>query len=79
MSLRPPPSLLDQRIRDMAPGVLFRTIGQGYGLMRSYAAQLAPSDRWAVIAYLRALQLSQNAKLAELPPELREEAKPWLK
>jgi hypothetical protein len=78
MTLRPPPSLLDPRIRGMAPGTIFRTIGEGYGLMRSYAAQLPPSDRWAVVAYLRALQLSQGVKLSELPPETREEAKRWL-
>ncbi len=79
MPLRPPPSLLEPRIRDLPPGTIFRTIGEGYGLMRSYAAQLPPSDRWAVVAYLRALQGRQGAKLVDLPPDVQEEAKRWLR
>ena len=44
----------------------------GFGQMLGYSAQIPPRDRWAIIAYLRALQLSRNAKAAELPAELRE-------
>jgi hypothetical protein len=40
--------------------------------MYSYADRVAPQDRWAIVAYIRALQLSQHAPLAQLPPELRE-------
>ena len=45
----------------------FYVITNGYGAMPDYSAQLVPADRWAVTAYLRALQLSQNAKLADVP------------
>jgi hypothetical protein len=40
--------------------------------MFSYSAQVPPRDRWAIVAYVRALQLSRNAKISELPPDLRE-------
>jgi hypothetical protein len=40
--------------------------------MLSYSAQIPPRDRWAIVAYFRALQLSRNAKVAELPPDVRE-------
>ena len=42
-------------------------ITNGYGAMPDYSAQLAPEDRWAVVAYIRALQLSQNATQADVP------------
>jgi hypothetical protein len=45
----------------------FYVITNGYGAMPDYSAQLVPADRWAVTAYIRALQLSQNAKLADVP------------
>ena len=79
MTLRPPPSLHEPRIRDYPPGRIYRVIGEGYGLMRSYAAELPIIDRWAVVAYVQALQLSQNARLDELPAELQKEAITWLK
>jgi mono/diheme cytochrome c family protein len=69
MSLRPPPNLHDRR--DMTVGHYFQVITQGYGLMPGYVPQLSIEERWAVIAYLRALQLSQNAPLALAPPEER--------
>ncbi len=68
MSLRPPPSLHDRILPD---GYTFRVISQGFGLMPSYANQLAPEQRWAVVAYLRALRLSQSARLSDLPPPVR--------
>ncbi len=74
MALRPPPSLHEQRILEQPPGRIYSTITHGYGLMPSYAEELEPNDRWAVVAYLRALWLSQSARLAELPPELQQEA-----
>lgn len=79
MQLRPPPSLHEQRLRDYPVGRIYSVIRQGYGLMPSYAADLSVEDRWAVVAYVQALQLSQNLRLAELPPDLAEGARPWLK
>ena len=74
MDQRKPPSLIDARVRGFAAGRIFRVIGEGYGLMPSYARVLEPSARWAVVGYVRALQLSQSVALASLPPELRREA-----
>ena len=78
MALRKPVSLLDPHVVAFPPGRIYRVIDQGFGVMPSYAAQLAIEDRWAVVAYVQALQLSQSAKLAELPDELQVEAEPWL-
>lgn len=71
MSLRRPPSLHDARIRAYPPGRIFATIRQGYGLMPGYAVQLSVHDSWAVVAYVRALQLARGAPVARLPPEVR--------
>lgn len=79
MSLRPPPALLLPRLVEAPPGHIFRVATAGYGLMPSYDEQLSVTDRWAVVAYVQALQLSQRARLDALPAELREEARPWLK
>ncbi|HTV19136.1 MAG TPA: cytochrome c [Polyangiaceae bacterium] len=78
MKLRKPPSLHEPRLRSYAPGRLYRVVTEGYGLMPSYAESLSIADRWAVVAFVRALQLSQNVPLAELPATLHEEAAPWL-
>ena len=78
MKLRKPPSLHEPRIRDYPPGRLFRVIGEGYGLMPAYADQLPIHDRWAVVAFVRALWLSQDVALIDLPPDVRAEAQPWL-
>jgi mono/diheme cytochrome c family protein len=67
MSLRAPPSLLTPR----TPSDLYTTMTQGYGLMPSYADMLEPRERWAVAAYVQALQLSQRAPIAALPPDVR--------
>lgn len=72
MSLLTPPSLLTTRIRDMSDGLVFRAITEGYGLMPSYAADTPVRERWATIAYIRALQLSQDAPLELAPPDIRE-------
>lgn len=56
------------RLRDAPLGHFFRVMTQGYGAMPNYAAELTPEDRWAVAAYIRALQLSQNARPTDLPP-----------
>jgi hypothetical protein len=63
-----PPSLHDQRLRDQPVGYYFDVMTRGFGVMPSYAALVPPADRWAIAAYIRALQLSQQAPLAELPP-----------
>ena len=46
-------------------------ISNGYGAMYSYADRVAPEDRWAIVEYIRALQLSQNARLDDVPAEQR--------
>ena len=74
MALRRPPSLHEARIRGYPAGHLYRVIGEGFGLMPSYAMELPEPDRWAVVAYVRALQLSFDAEIARLPPDIRAEA-----
>jgi mono/diheme cytochrome c family protein len=69
MSLRRPPSL--HAYRDVPDGHIYRVISEGFGLMPSYAAELGIEDRWAIVAYVRALQLSQHATLEQVPPEQR--------
>jgi mono/diheme cytochrome c family protein len=69
MALRRPPNL--HLYRDVADGYLYQVVTQGFGLMPSYAAELTPEERWAVVAYLRALQLSQHAAVDQLPAPLR--------
>ena len=70
MSLRRPPSLHD--FRELPDGTIYQIISEGFGLMPSYANDLTVQDRWAVVAYLRALQLSQHATLDQVPPPARE-------
>jgi mono/diheme cytochrome c family protein len=57
----PPPSLHDPRIVEMPDGQIFQVITKGIRNMPSYAKQIPESDRWAIVAYVRALQFSQNA------------------
>lgn len=64
-----PVSFHDQRLRDSAVGYFFNTMTEGFGQMPSYASQVPPDDRWAIAAFLRALQYSQNASLADLSAE----------
>jgi hypothetical protein len=66
-----PASYHEARLRDMPDGYLFDVVSRGFGQMPSYASQIPVDDRWAIVAYVRALQLSQNARLAELPDDLR--------
>ena len=63
----PPPSYNIQRLRDAPVGHFFDVMTRGYGTMYSYAARVTPADRWAVAAYIRALQLSQHATVADVP------------
>ncbi len=69
-----PPDLTTGKPRSLPDGRLFRVVTEGYGLMPSYASQLDVRDRWAVIAYLRALQLSRRVRLSDLPEPMRREA-----
>ncbi|WNG62344.1 cytochrome c [Archangium gephyra] len=69
MGLREPPSLVD--LPEYPDGYYYDVITQGYGLMPSYADKLTPEQRWAVVAYVRALQESQRAALEDVPPEAR--------
>jgi hypothetical protein len=73
-----PPSYHTDRLRSAPPGYMFEIITKGFGVMPSYAQQVAPADRWAIIAYIRALQLSQHAPVASLSAGARQklEAKP---
>jgi mono/diheme cytochrome c family protein len=66
-------SLQDERIRKMADGEIFNTITNGKNTMLPYGPNVMVIDRWAIIAYLRALQRSQNATEADVPPERRAE------
>jgi len=66
-----PPSYHIDRLRQAPVGHFFDVMTQGYGIMYSYAERVKPEDRWAIAAYIRALQLSQNMKLAELPASER--------
>lgn len=70
MQRRRPPSLYEARIAALPPGALYRVIVDGYGLMPSYASMLPVDDRWAVIAYVRTLELSRLADLDKLPPAI---------
>ena len=64
---RRPPSFHDDRLRNEPLGHFFDVITNGWGAMPDYASQIPPEDRWAIIAYIRALQLSQNAPAAGAP------------
>ena len=62
-----PPSLHSDRLRGIPNRHIFDVISNGYGIMYPYAARLTPDERWAVVAYIRALQLSQHASRSDLP------------
>lgn len=68
---RPPPSFHIDRLREAPPGHFFDVISHGFGSMPDYAAQITPADRWAIVAYIRALQFSQNASVGALPESER--------
>lgn len=62
-----PPSLHDERLRTAPAGYFYAVITNGLGAMPSYAEQIPPRDRWVIVAYIRALQLSQNATIQDVP------------
>jgi mono/diheme cytochrome c family protein len=63
-----PTSYHIERLRNAPVGYFFNVMTEGFGVMPSYAPQVPVADRWAIAAYIRALQYSQNARLADLPP-----------
>jgi mono/diheme cytochrome c family protein len=66
--LKQPPSFHEERLRQQAPGYVYDVITNGFGVMPDYRAQVpSVEDRWAIVAYVKALQLSQNATLADVP------------
>lgn len=67
----PPPSYHIDRLRQAPVGHFFDVITQGYGIMYPYAERVEPADRWAIAAYIRVLQKSQDAKLADVPSQER--------
>jgi hypothetical protein len=69
--LRQPPSFHIPRLRTAPVGHFYDVITNGFGAMASYASRISVDDRWRIIAYIRALQLSQNANMANVPPEER--------
>ena len=79
MQLRKPPALFDPVVQDLPDGQIFRVISQGYGLMPSYAHALTAHQRWAVVAYVRVLALSQAMPLGALAPEAQRAARSWLR
>jgi mono/diheme cytochrome c family protein len=69
---RRPPSFHIDRLRNEKTGYFFDVITSGFGAMPDYAAQVTVADRWAIVAYLRALQLSENARLEDVPADRRD-------
>ena len=70
--MKHPPSYHQDRLRQVPNGYIYDVVTNGFGAMLGYSAQVPPRDRWAIVAYVRALQLSRNAKVSELPPDVRE-------
>jgi mono/diheme cytochrome c family protein len=63
-----PPSYHTERLQKAPLGYFYDVISNGFGIMPDYASQIQPKDRWNIVAYIRALQLSQNATKADVPP-----------
>jgi mono/diheme cytochrome c family protein len=70
--MKHPPSFHQERLRQVPNGYIYDVVTNGFGAMYGYSAQIPTQDRWAIIAYVRALQLSRNAQAADLPPDLRQ-------
>lgn len=71
-----PTSMHSQQVLERPNGHIFNTITNGIRNMAAYGDKIAPEDRWAIVAYIRALQRSQNASLADVPQELRSRLEP---
>jgi hypothetical protein len=65
---RAPPSYHTERLRKAPLGYFFDVMTNGFGAMPEYASQIPPRDRWTIVAYIRALQLSQEATTSDVPP-----------
>jgi Cytochrome C oxidase, cbb3-type, subunit III len=75
MTLRPPPSIVSERIRQFPDGRIFAIISEGYGLMPNYAHEMQPVDRWAIVAYVRALGIrAAGIPMDRLPFPVRQRA-----
>jgi cbb3-type cytochrome c oxidase subunit III len=68
---RHPPSYHMDRLRQVPNGYIYDVITSGFGAMPDYAAQIQPADRWAIVSYVRALQLAHNAKIDDVPADKR--------
>ena len=71
----PPPTFHDDRLRKIEDGYIFNVITNGIRNMPTYRYQVPVEDRWAIVAYVRALQRSQNATLEDIPTELRKDVR----
>jgi hypothetical protein len=69
---RPPPSFHIQRLREAPAGHFFDVMTNGLGAMFDYRDKVSPADRWTIAAYIRVLQLSQNAAIDDVPEEMRQ-------
>jgi len=67
--MKQPPSFHIARLREAPPGYFFDVMSNGFGVMFSYSSRVQPRDRWAIAAYIRALQLSQNASYGDVSEE----------
>lgn len=74
----PPPSFHIQRARAMPAGQIYTIVSEGVRNMPAYGAQIPPEDRWAIVAYVRALQLSRIGELSDVPGDVAD-AKGWSK
>ena len=68
---RHPPSYHIDRLRQVPNGYIYDVITSGFGAMPDYAAQIQPVDRWAIVSYVRALQLAHNGKIDDVPSDKR--------
>ena len=73
MSLRGPPTLVDDKVRAYTVQQIFTVATEGYGYMPSYVGQVPTKDRWAIANYVKALQLSQHASIDDVPADKRGE------
>jgi hypothetical protein len=73
---RRPPSFHTDRLRKAPLGYFFDVMSNGFGAMPDYASQISPDDRWRIVAYIRALQLSQAATMADVPSEQKVPSEP---
>jgi mono/diheme cytochrome c family protein len=70
---RQPPSYYEDRLVNAPVGYMFDVMTNGFGAMQDYAAQVTPADRWAIAAYVRALQFSRRGNMNDVPADRREE------